>query len=177
MKKKNNHFYGKKHTLATRKLMRQNHVNVRGKNNPGYIDGRTLKKYFCGCGKEINKDTALYRGGKCPSCCKKGNLRSFKNGRAKDGHGYVKIYLPKHPKNNCKYVLEHRLVMEKKLGRKLKRHEIIHHLNGIRNDNRVENLMLVTRKTHEGHTFIHQLQKQIRELEQTICNLRKIKEL
>ena len=41
----------------------------------GYIDGRTLKQYFCvDCGKAININTALYGTGKCVSCYWKGSI-------------------------------------------------------------------------------------------------------
>lgn len=70
-----------------------------------------------------------------------GKLRS--NGRHKQSNGYIALYVPSHPFRTVRNaVSEHRLVMEKKIGRYLHKDEVIHHINGIRNDNRIENLML-----------------------------------
>ena len=68
---------------------------------------------------------------------------NWKGGKKYDAYGYVLIYSPKHPRcDKNRYVSEHRLVMEKHLGRYLTQEEVIHHINGIKDDNRIKNLML-----------------------------------
>lgn len=57
--------------------------------------------------------------------------------------GYVLVWSPDHPNAQANgYVLEHVKVMTDDLGRPLRRGENVHHANGVRNDNRRENLEL-----------------------------------
>ncbi len=68
---------------------------------------------------------------------------SWKCGKYKNrSNGYVMIYINNHPLAYHNHILEHRLVMEKMIGRYLKSTEIVHHKNGIKDDNRPENLIL-----------------------------------
>lgn len=66
----------------------------------------------------------------------------WKGGKTKR-NGYILIKSHGHPYGNSRhYVFEHRLVMEKYLNRYLDSGEVVHHKNGIKDDNRIENLEL-----------------------------------
>jgi hypothetical protein len=78
------------------------------------------------------------------SLAKKGKRSSnWKGGKHTDKFGYVQVWKPEHPNARMGgYIHEHRLVMSEKLGRPLERYENVHHINGKRDDNRLENLEL-----------------------------------
>ena len=66
----------------------------------------------------------------------------WRGGKRKD-HGYIRILQKDHPYcDNRGYVPRSRFVMEKKLGRYLTPKEMVHHINGIKNDDRITNLKL-----------------------------------
>lgn len=82
-----------------------------------------------------------------------GEARSMRPGGSKyvRKDGYVAVHTPDHPAAySGGYVLEHRLVMERHLGRFLTKRENIHHRNGQRADNRIENLELWVRPQASG---------------------------
>ena len=71
-----------------------------------------------------------------------------------DKSGYIQIYSPKNPNADHRgYVYEHRLVVEKKIGRYLKKEEAVHHIDGDKSNNQIENLMLFP--THKEHMKFH----------------------
>ena len=114
-----------------------------------------MKECACGCGyiiTERDNDSRLrrYRVGHParPFRHYAGQEHyNWKGGRKYDMQGYVWIRLGvRH------YRKEHILVMEKAIGRALAKNERVHHKNGIKDDNRLENLQLVTASEH---TKIH----------------------
>lgn len=75
---------------------------------------------------------------------------NFNGGKYIDDKGYVRVLAPDHPYENHGYVYEHRLVMERFLGRHLHSWEAVHHINEVKLDNRVENLFLTTGPEHSA---------------------------
>ena len=84
------------------------------------------------------------------------NHMSYKNGKYKTQSGYICINKPEHHRAVKGYVYEHIVIAEKKIGRKITRSEDVHHINGVRDDNRYENLEVLTRS---AHTKIHKNKK------------------
>lgn len=64
-------------------------------------------------------------------------------------------------KGNAK---QHRLIMEKEIGRRLGRDEVVHHKNGIKTDNRIENLQIMTRSEHSKYHRMIERQKREQEV-------------
>lgn len=97
-----------------------------------------LNKDFCACGKTKNKKAFT-----CQTCMGRIKRQKAEGNTHKHPTGYIYVKTLNHPGAQRRgYVLEHRLVMEKQLGRYLCPNENVHHINGIRDDNRLENLEL-----------------------------------
>lgn len=129
----NNPFYGKQHTETTKQKIRKSRL---GEKNPNF-------------GKSMSDEQKLKIGD-----AQRGEKSNNWKGGIKKHYGYVLIYKPEHPYANCQgYIPEHRYIMEQFLGRYLLPEEVVHHINGIKDDNRIENLGLY--KTQGEHVGNH----------------------
>lgn len=103
-----------------------------------------------------------YNKGKKLDACQKGeNHPSWKGGRYIDPHGYVMIYHPcENPKSKWEhYRKEHVVVVENAIGRELKEDEVVHHIDGDKQHNVLDNLHITNK--HSGHRNIHQTLQEI----------------
>lgn len=105
----------------------------------------------CECGNETNAAANMLKTGRHKSCgCWRGGKSSWNYVDKTYKNGYAFIKMPEHPRSNNGRVREHIVVMEEYLGRSLFDHEEVHHLNGIRDDNRIENLELWSKSQPSG---------------------------
>jgi len=123
----------------------------------------TYRKYFGSWGKAVKAAGFEPLKSVISPQCRAATIKAhkgkrsynWKGGRIKDRLGYIQVWAPKHP--NAKfgkgYVHEHRYVMSKHLGRSLESWEYVHHRNGIKDDNRIKNLELMTKKVHRGEVL------------------------
>ena len=94
---------------------------------------------------------------------------NWKGGRRINCAGYVELRMPEHPRARKNgYVFEHLIVAEKHYG-EITRDYVIHHINGNKQDNRIENLMVLTQKEHIE--IIPNLVKENNELKQKVKKL------
>jgi ssDNA-binding Zn-finger/Zn-ribbon topoisomerase 1 len=111
------------------------------------------------CGTRVNRTTnRMFKRGT-------DNVH-WKGGRTAKKSGYVVMTVyPEDPlvamatlniDDGTYHVLEHRYVMAKHLGRCLERGEVVHHINGKRADNRIENLRLYSNEAHSNRTELEQ---------------------
>ena len=134
---------GKHLSLETR-----NKISQRTMGRIPWNKDKKMSKEFCQKNREAQKGIQAgeknprWNGGICHSC------------------GYIFLFNPRHPFaiNNKRYVKKARLIMEKHLRRYLNPTEVIHHINGIKTDDRISNLKLFANQT-EHSKFHHQERK------------------
>ena len=101
------------------------------------------------------------------------NHPSWKGGRIIDARGYIRLYSPEHPRATNGYVFEHILVWEQAHQQELPKGYIVHHLNGLTSDNRIENLVALPSRRHyfvlqEKASRIQELEKRCEQLEERL---------
>lgn len=125
----------------------------------------TRWKCLCDCGEKTVAFAQNLKNGKHKSC---GCLRSERADKVDCGNGYILVTAKDHPRAGkwTGRVREHILVMEKRLGRFLKSGEEVHHLNGIKSDNRIENLELWSKSHPAGQRVADKVKWAIEILKQ-----------
>jgi hypothetical protein len=143
-----------------------------------YQDNKDYKKDLANRPRDENGKILFPKRRKSPKC-----------GRFFTAQGYVNVMVKTLPEEDRviaeavlpgrPYVLEHRLVASKKIGRPVQRGEVVHHINGIRDDNRPENLEVISADVHskqhrDVERDLHRLRIENDELHKTVATLRQL---
>ncbi len=116
---------------------------------------------ICGCFKDKSAEVCIH----CHNERKHGDrLWNWKGGKSKAKSGHIIILKPEGDTHKHRYILEHRFMWEQAHG-KLPEGYVVHHLNGIKDDNHLENLVALPRSAHSGSTVLNAFKSRIRQLE------------
>ncbi len=104
----------------------------------------------CGGTFRSHRESQRFCSSECWGTAQRGARRPAKGRVVDKRNGYVYIYMPDHPNavTGGRYVAEHRLVAERKLGRLLERHEVVHHIDRNGGNNDPDNLQVMTQREH-----------------------------
>jgi hypothetical protein len=96
-----------------------------------------------------SRNCASVEKGRMSSSWMKGRTNKYKAAKQIDKDGYIKICGTGHPyRENRLMISEHVAIMETYIGRRLAVNEVVHHINGNRQDNRIENLEIMSTSEH-----------------------------
>ena len=139
--------------LAGKKFGKLTVVSFAGSGNRG--KATWLCKCECVTEKVIIGESLTSGNTKSCGCLAKSKHRQLREKgiftKRTTNYGYVIIHYPEHPNSQkCGRLFEHTYVMSEYLGRPLKPNENVHHINGVRDDNRIENLELWCKSQPSG---------------------------
>lgn len=153
--------------VTIRNVLRRHDVprRARGRSTPGFDADEAVRRYQAGESQQAIANSygtsqavisrLILERGLSRNLRNRDGHGNWKGGRVIQGDGYVLVWMdPGDPlaamRSRVGYVLEHRLVMARSLGRPLQPWETVHHINGVRDDNRPENLELWRNRQPRG---------------------------
>ena len=155
-----------KHRMAAGKafyMLRDAGCSFRSKGTPkGYKHTlKALEAIRQGAKKRIKteKDIEWARTMGKANACDYNGLNGYGHTK-RHNQGYVLVYVPHHPNaHKDGYSMLHTVILERSIGRYLKKDEVAHHINGVKNDNNVSNLKLMKIKEHQSMHMKQRYQK------------------
>ena len=164
-------------------LSQQEHMKKRIRNSKINIDKSRFKRCAI-CRKLFYKKTfqsykeweqSKYCSRKCywktvsEAIKKRGGYPNQRKGTSKGWlHKQTGYIVMVHPETGKK-ILQHRYIVERAIGRPLKKHEVVHHKNGAKTDNRIDNLSLLTDYEHRRMHYLRKDMAYIKGLKIKIC--------